>query len=223
MPDPASMIDVALVEDDAKIRNGLAFLINGSPGLRCVCACASAEDALREFAELGIDVALIDIGLPGLSGIELMGRLRQLSPRTQIMMLTVFEDYDRIFQSLKAGACGYLVKQTTPAKILEAIVDVHHGGPPMTSQIARRVIEQFRTPAAVPAEVADLTARERQILDHLVQGLLYKEIAGTLEISEETVRKHVHHVYGKLHVRNRHEAVMKVLNPPAATGPVLQA
>lgn len=201
-------IRVAIVEDDAPIRAGLEFVFGKAAGFVCVAAWASAEEALRAVDRVTVDVALVDIGLPGISGIELIPRLRERSPATQVMMLTIFEDPGRIFQALRAGASGYLVKKTPPGRLLEAVGELHRGGAPMSGAIARRVIEAFHVPPVTEASVAGLTPREREILDLLAQGLIYKEIAASLGISAETVRTHLHRIYEKLHVRNRHEAVM---------------
>ncbi|MCG3157609.1 MAG: Response regulator protein VraR [bacterium] len=204
-------INVAIVEDIDDIRNGLAYLINGSEGFRCVAKCSSAEAALEELADQEADVVLMDIELPGMSGIECIRRLKSDFPELQIMMLTIYEDDDKIFDSLMAGASGYILKKTQPARLLEAIQDLHHGGSPMSSQIARRVVQifqQMRTPAK---EMEHLSRREQEILSYLAKGFLYKEIATTLGISIETVRTHLHKIYEKLHVHNRTEAVLKYL------------
>lgn len=159
------------------------------------------------------DVVLMDIGLPGMSGIDCIRQLKETFPRCQIMMLTVFEDHDRIYESLLAGASGYLVKKTPPAKLLEAIRDVHAGGSPMSNQIARRVVEAFRASGSSGSKDTSrldaLSTREQEILACLSQGLLYKEIAARLGISIETVRTHIRNVYQKLQVRSRTEALLK--------------
>jgi DNA-binding NarL/FixJ family response regulator len=223
-------IQVAIVEDSREIREGLSILIDSSPGFRCVAACESAEEALIQLPKALPDVALMDIQLPGMSGIECIRILKTRMPKLQIMMLTVFEDHDRIFQSLAAGASGYLVKKTPPQRILEAIQDLHAGGSPMSNQIARRVVDAFRQPAPKPQssapvarEAQHLSAREWEILQHLAQGFLYKEIADSLKISIETVRTHIRNIYEKLHVHSRTEALLKVFpdnapthRPPAA-------
>ncbi len=209
-------IRVAIVEDTREIREGLAFLINSSPGFSCVAACGSAEDALLRLPKSIPDVTLMDIQLPGMSGIECIRLLKSRLPAMQIMMLTIFEDHDRIFQSLMAGASGYLIKKTPPQRIIEAIQDLHMGGSPMSNQIARRVVDAFRQPACFsdgkssdPSVLQQLSSREQEILHHLAQGFLYKEIAESLRISIETVRTHIRHIYEKLHVRSRTEAVLK--------------
>jgi DNA-binding NarL/FixJ family response regulator len=203
-------IRVALVEDDPQVREGLVSLISSAPGFHCAAACASAEEALKRLPPLSPEVVLMDIHLPGMSGIECIRRLKQQHPEMLISMLTVFEDHDRIFQSLTAGASGYLLKQTPPAKLLEAISELHHGGSPMSAQIARHVVETFQRPAPPELPDADLTPREQEIIRFLAKGYLYKEIAEQLDLSVETVRTHLHRIYDKLHVRSRTEAVMKV-------------
>jgi DNA-binding NarL/FixJ family response regulator len=203
-------IRVALVEDDPQVREGLASLITAAKGFECVAACASAEEALTQLLPLSPDVVLMDIHLPGMSGIECIRRLKKQQPRVQITMLTVFEDHDRIFQSLTAGASGYLLKQTPPKKLLEAIAELHQGGSPMSSQIARRVVEAFQRPSPSDQTGSNLTPREQEIVHLLAKGFLYKEIAGQLSLSVETVRTHLHRIYDKLHVHTRTEAVMKL-------------
>lgn len=203
-------VRVALVEDDPAVRSGLELLLGASPSCHCVGAFASGEDALAQLPALRPDVVLMDINLPGMSGIECIARLKALHPSLQIMMLTVFEDHDRIFQSLSAGASGYLLKQTPPAKLLEAITELQAGGAPMSTQIARRVVDAFRATPAQPDAAAVLSPREKEIIGHLAKGYLYKEIAGQLGLSVETIRTHIHNIYEKLHVRSRTEAVMKI-------------
>lgn len=210
-------IKVAIVEDDAQIREGLAFLISNSGGLKCVGTYPNAETALEHIPAQHPDVVLMDVQLPGMSGIECISRLKSKMPGLQIMMLTVFDDPDRIFRSLKAGASGYLVKKTPPAQLVEAIRDLHRGGSPMSGQIARRVVELFQQP--LPG-TEKLTGREREILDFLTRGFLYKEIALETGISVETVRTHIRNIYQKLHVRTRTEAILKTLPPGPRRAPV---
>jgi DNA-binding NarL/FixJ family response regulator len=207
---------VAVVEDDVDICQGLASLINGSSGFICVATCPSAEEAIVGLPEKQPDVILMDIGLPGMSGIACIPHLRSYLPRAQIMMLTVFEDHDRIFESLKAGATGYLLKKTAPATLVQSIRDLHGGGSPMSNQIARRVVEVFQRPSRKP-DCADLTTREQEVLQKLSQGFLYKEIARSLGISIETVRTHVRNIYEKLQVRTRTEALNKAFPKLAST------
>jgi len=200
---------VAVVEDEREIREGLAFLIGSSPGFQCVATCASAEDALRDVPPSQADVVLMDIQLPGMSGIECIRELKLKMPSIEIMMLTVFEDHDKIFQSLLGGASGYLVKKTPPAKLLEAIQELRNGGAPMSNQIARRVVQTFQQTNAAKPVLTYLSGREQEILNLLAKGFLYKEIADQLGISIETVRTHIRHIYDKLHVRSRTEAILK--------------
>jgi DNA-binding NarL/FixJ family response regulator len=177
---------------------------------RGIAALGSAEEALAKLPALHPDVVLMDIHLPGMSGIECIRQLKLQRPKIQIMMLTVFEDHDRIFQSLAAGSSGYLLKQTPPHKLLEAISELHQGGSPMSTQIARRVVEAFQPASTGDNPTTGLSAREKEIIALLGKGYLYKEIASQLGISVETVRTHIHNTYEKLHVRTRTEAVMKV-------------
>jgi|KBSSwiStaDraftv2_1062776.scaffolds.fasta_scaffold446050_2 DNA-binding NarL/FixJ family response regulator len=204
-------IRVAIVEDNASMRVNLAEFIHGTPGYSCVSACASAEEALRLVPSSAADVALVDINLPGRSGLELVRELRQINPRLQIIMLTVEADQKRIFEALKAGATGYLVKHVHPEEILEAIREVQTGGAPMSSQVARMVVSAFREPAPEKAPELQLSAREAEILRLLACGDRSKEIAEKLGIGVGTVNTHIRHVYEKLHVRSRAEAVARFL------------
>lgn len=214
------MTRVALVEDDREVREGLQVLLGSAARCSCVAAFGSAEEALAAAASIEVDVVLMDIQLPGMTGIECIRRWKQARPAVQIMMLTVFEDHDRIFRSLAAGATGYILKQTPPEKLLEAITELHHGGSPMSSQIARQVVRFFQNsnPEA-DAAAAVLSPREREIVELLARGHLYKEIAEELGISVETIRTHIHHIYQKLHVGNRTEAVMKLFGNNACLKP----
>jgi len=207
MTSAASPVRVALVEDDSQVREGLRHLIESSGGCVCVGAYGSGEEALDKATGAKPDVVLMDINLPGISGIECIRALKERAPQLQIMMLTVFEDYDRIFCSLTAGASGYLLKQTPPAKLLEAILELRQGGSPMSMQIARRVVEAFQK---TENTASVLSPREKEIIALLAKGFLYKEIASQLTLSVETIRTHIHNIYEKLHVRTRTEAVMKV-------------
>jgi len=204
-------IRVGIVEDNRSVRENLALLIDGTPGLSCAVVCASAEEALKNLPDAAPDVVLMDIHLPGRSGIECVAQLRPLLPRTQVIMLTVEENTELIFESLKAGATGYLVKHVPPEEILEAISQVHHGGAPMSSHIARLVVTAFRQ--APPKEAADarLTPREEDILRLLAKGHRSKEIADELGIGAGTVNTHIRHIYENLHVRSRAEAVARFL------------
>jgi DNA-binding NarL/FixJ family response regulator len=205
-------IRVGIVEDDLSVRENLALLINNAAGYSCVAACASAEEALKRLSDAGPDVVLMDIHLPGQSGIECVARLRRLLPATQVIMLTVEEDTEQVFESLKAGATGYLVKHVAPEEILDAVAEVHCGGAPMSSQIARRVVTAFRHPTGTGASEGSLTTREEDILRLLAKGNRSKEIADVLDISSGTVNTHVRHIYDKLHVRSRAEAVARYVN-----------
>lgn len=205
-------INVSIVEDIKEIREGFCALINGSEGLKCVSCFSNAETALRDLIDDKPDVVLMDIGLPGMSGIECIRKLKAKKPELQIIMLTVYEDDDHIFKALVAGASGYLIKKTPPARLLEAIQDVYNGGSPMSSQIARKVIGTFQSLNKSSVETENLSVREQEILSYLAKGFRYKEIAEKLFISIETVRTHLRNIYEKLQVRSRTEAVLKFLN-----------
>ena len=210
MPYPASNIRVAIVEDTPSVREGLETILNTSAGFTCVCACASAEEALQKLPLLKPAVVLMDINLPGQSGIVCVQRLKEQLPNVLIVMLTIEEDSRRVFQSLAAGATGYLVKSVPPAGILAAIEEVHRGGSPMTSQIARMLVQSFQRPApASPGE--NLTPREQEILRLVAKGYRTKEVAEALAISSLTVESHLRNVYDKLHVRSRAGAVARFL------------
>ncbi len=203
------MIAVAIVEDIKEIREGLRILINLSDGFNCEHVYATAEQALDLLPQNKPDVVLMDINLPGINGIECVKQLKLMCPNTQFIMSTVYEDDENIYESLKAGATGYLLKKTVPSRILEAIAEVHDGGSPMSTQIARRVIASFQKGDGIE-ESEVLTVREKEILKNLSEGLRYKEIAAKLKISIETVRTHARRIYEKLHVQSRTEALNKV-------------
>jgi DNA-binding NarL/FixJ family response regulator len=200
------IVRIGIVEDSAPICNNWMRMLDAHPGFKCVGAFHSGEDALQRMPGLAPDVVLMDISLPGMSGIECVVRLKRLLPRTPILMVTVHSDNDRLFQALQAGASGYLLKRTTPDELIEAIQDVLKGGAPMTGEIARRVIESFSRPVAAPVEGGDLSERETEVLELLAQAYADKEIAERLQISFTTVRSHVAHIFEKLHVRSRVEA-----------------
>jgi DNA-binding NarL/FixJ family response regulator len=200
---------VIVVEDDRGLREQLVKILNSGPAIRCIGACPSAEDALRVIPAKSPDVVLMDIRLPGMSGIECVAELRHVMPTLQIIMLTVYEDSESIFRALKAGAAGYLVKSGPPAKLLEAIVDVSKGGAPMSSHIARKVVQHFHGTGPAHNRQEELSPREREVLDLLAGGYIYKEIGDKLGISPETVRTYVKNICEKMHVRSRLEAVGK--------------
>lgn len=202
---------VAIVEDDAGIRDSLVALLEGSPGYLCVGAAASGEEALANIPHWRPEVVLMDINLPRMSGIECVARLKARMPDVLVLMLTVYEDGDSIFRALKAGANGYLIKRVASDKLLEAIDDVCTGGAPMSCHIARKVVQYFHQAGPSDEVSENLSPRETQILELLVAGCFFKEIADRLGISGETVRTHVNHIYRKLQVRSRTEAVVKYL------------
>lgn len=204
-------ITIAIVEDDAEMRRSLAAIVGRQASMRCVGAYATAEEAVREIPSLAPKLVLMDINLPGMNGVECVRHLSQRAPQSQIVMLTVYDDADAIFNSLAAGAIGYLLKPVRSAELIEAIAEVHAGGAPMSTKIARRVVQAFKKPAPAPAEAPELTDRERQVLDLLAKGYQSKEIASQLGVSYWTVETHVAHIYQKLHVRSRAQAVAKFL------------
>jgi DNA-binding NarL/FixJ family response regulator len=205
-------IKVAIVDDDEGIRTSLAALIRRAPNFKLAGDSANAETALKEIPRHPPDVVLMDINLPGMKGVECVQQLKAALPGVQFLMLTVYEDSDSLFNSLKAGASGYLLKRTASARLLEAIRDVHSGGSPMTPQLARRVVQFFSKPAdGAPSSLSGLTPGEREFLNQLSNGYSYKEIADRMKISIDTVRSYVRTVYEKLHVHSRTEAVVKYL------------
>ena len=204
-------IKVAIVDDDDGIRASLATLIRRAPALLLLGDYADAEAALKEIPHRTPDVVLMDINLPGVNGVECVRQLKISLPAVQFLMLTVYEDSDSLFNSLKAGASGYLLKRTASARLLDAIRDVHRGGSPMTPQLARRVVQYFSRPGDGGAPAARLTPGEKDFLDQLAKGYAYKEIADRMTISIDTVRSYVRTVYEKLHVHSRTEAVVKYL------------
>jgi DNA-binding NarL/FixJ family response regulator len=206
------MIDVVIVEDNETIRNGLAMLINGTDGFRCVGAYADCEGMLTEIQKKDPDVLLMDIGLPGISGIEGVRSVKKILPELNVLMLTIYEESELVFEALCAGACGYLVKKTSPAQLLAAIQDAQDGGSPMSSHIARQVVT-FLQKKNIIAPTADfaLTDREKQILAELVEGKTYQGVAAALFISIDTVRFHIRNIYRKLQVHSVSEAVAKAI------------
>lgn len=211
LPLPQPLIRVAIVEDRPDVRRGLAELLGGTAGFDAVGAYESAELALESLATVSADVVMMDIELPGMSGIDATREIRRRWPSMQVMMLTVYEDDERIFRSLQAGATGYVLKKTRPDQLVRDIETLFHGGSPMSTGIARRVVETFHAPPAPSAALEPLTAREQEILALLAKGYRYREIADRLTISLDTVRTHIRHVYEKLQVRSRTEATVKFL------------
>lgn len=205
-------IKVVVIEDQKETRDMLSILVNGSEGYECLAGFESSEEAIRDIPLLQPHVALVDINLPGISGTECVARLKELCPSLQCIMCTSLEDSETIFTALQAGASGYITKSATPAKILEAITDAHNGGSPMSSQIARKVVSFFQQKEGAKnnAELQKLSGREQEILDYLAKGYRYKEIAATLFLSIETVRKHIYNIYEKLQVDSRTDALNKV-------------
>lgn len=206
-------ITVSIVEDNEKLRGTLARVLSRAEGFQLVSEYSNAEDALKNLPSAKPEVVLMDINLPGMNGVECVRQLKQLLPQTQVMMLTVYEDTENIFNALAVGASGYMLKRTPRDELLEAIREVHRGGSPMTTHIARKVVQSFQSrlggTAAPPIE--NLSEREQQVLDLLAQGLIYKEIADKLGISYETVHTYIRRIYEKLQVRTRTEAVAKFL------------
>lgn len=208
------IIRVVLVEDDQWVRENLASEIGSADGFECAGTYPTAEAALAALPEQSPDVAVLDINLPGLSGIECLRRLKTQCPQTRFLMLTVYEESESIFQALLAGASGYLLKRTATADILDGIRQVREGGSPMSSAIARRVVQYFNQMGSGASELERLTSREREVLELLARGAAYKGIADKLSLSIETVRMNVKHIYSKLQVHSRGEAVAKYLRTP---------
>ena len=224
-PGPSSLATrakIALVEDQREVSESWSRLINAFPDFACVCTCISGEEALREIPAIQPDVILMDIFLPRMSGIECTARLKALLPDTQIIILTAMNDRELVFLALEAGADGYLLKRTKPADLRQALLDALAGGAPMTSEIARRVIETFRRKAKTQEKVIGLSAREEEILILLTKGYSNKLIAGQLGLSYDTVSSHLKRVYQKLHVNSRTEAVIRYMasRSPTDTQPI---
>jgi DNA-binding NarL/FixJ family response regulator len=210
MTPTTSQTHVAIVEDNAALANGLSKIVESAEDCTCIGIWSNAEEALKKIDAFRPEVVLMDINLPGMSGIEATSRLKAHLPEIQVIMVTVYRDHDKIFAALKAGASGYLLKRSTPSEVRQAIRDVRAGGAPMTAEIARRVVEAFhQAPKAEAADEVKLSKRETEILEQLCEGLANKEIADRLGISVETVRVHLKHIYEKLHVRSRTEAALK--------------
>ncbi len=207
---PSDPIRVAVVEDDPGTRDGLRSLLDAAEGYVCVSVYESVERALAQF-DGAADAMLMDVHLPGLSGVEGVALLHERHPALPIVMLTVYDDADRVFDALKAGASGYLLKRTPPADLLDAIADVSRGGAPMSGSIARKVVQSFHAPPTTAGVEAALSPRESEVLHLLARGYRYREIAEALFISPETVRSHLRRIYEKLHVRSRTEAVVRFM------------
>lgn len=207
------MINVAIVEDNTTIREGLSALINGTDGYKCVGAFGDVESFLPKINILNINVVLMDIGLPGMNGIEGVKIAIKKNSEISILMLTIYEESEFVFDALCSGACGYLVKKTPPARLLEAIKDANDGGSPMSSRIARQVITAFKEGKGILSQEKDfdLSDREVEVLNLLAEGYNYQEIAENLYISVDTVRHHIRNIYKKLHVHSQSEAVAKAI------------
>jgi len=203
------MIKVAIVEDNKTTREGLETIVNLSSDFRCVCTCSTAEEALAVLPRHAPELVLMDIQLPNMSGVECVAQLKELLPAIKAIMVTVYEDPDRIFRALRAGASGYLLKRSAPEEVLNAMREVHQGGGAMSGEIARKVIGYFREQTTTTEEVDRLTAREREVLELVVHGFSNKEIAERLSVTVAAVRWHLKHIYHKLHVHSRTEAALK--------------
>jgi DNA-binding NarL/FixJ family response regulator len=203
------MTKVAIVEDSRSTRQSLEAVINLSPDYRCICACASAEEALRELPKHQPEIVLMDIHMPGMSGVKCVPLLKNLLPQVRVIMITVYRNPDLIFGALRAGACGYLLKRSSPDQVLSAIREAQEGGAPMTGEIARQVIAYFQNQTVAESEVEKLTSREREVLEFLAKGYSNKEIAARLSVSVPAIRWHLTHIYQKLHVQSRTQAVSK--------------
>jgi len=203
-------ISLAIVEDLPEVRDGLTQFISLNPEFTILASFQTAEEALKEIPRLNPDIVIMDISLPGLSGIECIHRLRETGLHSQFMMFTVYENDEKVFEALKAGATGYMLKNTGLTQLLEALKELYAGGSPMSANIARKLVNVFQGSAPGIQNITVLSGRENQILQLLSRGLLYKEIADQLDISVHTVRQHIHKIYEKLHVQNRTEAINKI-------------
>jgi DNA-binding NarL/FixJ family response regulator len=209
-------IRICIVDDSAEVRESVAEFMAGSPNFECVGAFESAEDALKGIPALQPAVVLMDINLPEMSGIQCVRKLKDKMPTLQVMMLTVYENSERIFEALSAGACGYMLKSTSPEQLLEAIKDMCNGGSPMSSHIARKVVQAFHPTSQTAPLITELSPREQQVLQLLSEGFPYKQIATQLELSIGTIRTYIRSIYEKLHVNSRTEAVVKYLHATGA-------
>jgi DNA-binding NarL/FixJ family response regulator len=204
-------IKVGIVEDDREVRENWVKVLNAHPKLKCVAACESGEIALKQFSDCRPDVVLMDINLQKMSGIQCTALLKEFLPKTHVLMVTIYSNNNSIFEALQAGASGYLLKNNSSEEVIRSIIEVVEGGAPMTGQIARRVIEVFRKPAYKDLAKAQLTAREKEILQLIAKGYANKEIASQLDVGVSTVRTHIEHIYEKLHVHCRTQAAAKFL------------
>lgn len=202
-------ITVSIVEDLNEIREGFTFVLNNSTDFECVSSYSSAEDALIDLPVKNPEIVVMDINLPGISGVECIKRLKEKKFKGLFMMFTVYDDDENIFEALQAGASGYILKKTPPTKFLESLSEIHQGGSPMSTHIARRVVQVFQNKKQQSKDVDILTLREREILELISKGFLYKEIADQLYITTGTVKQHIHKIYEKLHVQNKTEAINK--------------
>jgi DNA-binding NarL/FixJ family response regulator len=203
------MIKVGIVEDNKTLREGFETLLNRTPGFQCVCTCASVAEALKKIPRAMPDVVLMDIQLPDATGVECTAKIKELLPAVHIVIVTVYDDSERIFQALRAGACGYLLKRSKPENIINAIQEAHEGGVPMTPEIARKVIGQFRQQTTTAAQMENLSDREKEVLELVMHGLGNKAIADRLGVTVAAVKWHLQHIYEKLHVHSRTEAALK--------------
>lgn len=203
------MIAVSIVEDIKDVRDSLQRMIESEPGLLCLSCYSNAEDALKDLPKINPDIVLMDINLPGMNGIDCIKKLKAICPQLQIMMFTIYEDSEQVYDALTAGASGYLLKKTPKEKIVEALQELYEGGSPMSAHIARKVVGYFQKEKAISNANAQLSSREREVLELLSKGFLYKEIGDRLNITTGTVRQHIHKIYEKLQVQNRTEAVNK--------------
>jgi DNA-binding NarL/FixJ family response regulator len=203
------MIKVGIVEDNQTLREGYETLLNRTPGFQCVCTAGTVAEALKKIPKAQPDVVMMDIQLPDSTGVECTARLKEQMPAVHIVIVTVYEDSERIFQALRAGACGYLLKRAEPEKVIAAIREAHEGGVPMTPEIARKVIGQFRQQATTAEQMDNLSDREREVLELVMHGMGNKTIADRLGVTVAAVKWHLQHIYEKLHVHSRTEAALK--------------
>ena len=203
------MIAVSIVEDIKDVRDSLQRMIGSAAEFLCLSTYSTAEDALKDLPEVNPDIVLMDINLPGMNGIDCIRKTKAICPQIQFMMFTIYEDSEQVFDALSAGASGYLLKKTPKEKILEALRELYEGGSPMNTHIARKLVNYFQREKEIRNTAAQLSPREREVLELLSKGFLYKEIGDRLNITTGTVRQHIHNIYEKLHVQNRTEAVNK--------------